>query len=110
MELKQFGIDVVVVQPGLVLTEWNGIAREKLNQVSGSTAYGSLAKKHIQMLETADKQGAHPLDIARVILKATTAREPRTRYVAGRGAKIILFLRRVLSDKMFDRVMLGTMR
>ncbi len=37
MELKQFGIDVVIIEPGAIITEWNTIARENLIKVSGNT-------------------------------------------------------------------------
>ena len=110
MELKQFGIDVVIIKPGAILTEWNGIAREKLLQVSGQTAYQDLAKKHVNMLATADKRGSSPTVVAKTIVKAAMAHRPSTRYATGGGAKMILFLRSVLSDRMFDRLMLGLMR
>ena len=107
MEVKQFGIDVVIIKPGAIITEWNGIAREKLNEVSGNTAYKDLAKKHIKMLETFDtKMGSQPIVIAETIKKAVDAERPKTRYSAGSGAKAILFFRRILSDRMFDRMML----
>ncbi len=48
MELKQFNIDVVIIEPGAIKTEWNNIARENLMKVSGKTAYGNLAGKHIR--------------------------------------------------------------
>ncbi len=110
MELKQFNIDVVIIKPGAILTEWNSIARENLLKVSGATAYGDLAKKHFKMLENADKQGSAPIVVAKTIAKATMVRKPKTRYLTGGGAQIIMFLRRILSDRMFDRLMLATMR
>ena len=110
MELKQFGIDVMIIKPGAILTEWNGIARKKLLQVSGQTAYQDLAKKHVNMLATADKRGSSPTVVAKTIVKAAMAHRPSTRYATGGGAKMILFLRSVLSDRMFDRLMLGLMR
>jgi hypothetical protein len=39
----------------------------------------------------------------------TLAKRPKTRYSTGGGSKIILFLRKILSDKMFDRLMLDRM-
>lgn len=111
MELKQFGIDVVIIKPGAIVTEWNTIARENLLKVSGGTVYKDLALKHVKMMERADGQmGSAPIVIARAIKKAIDAKKPRTRYAAGGGAKPILFLRRVLSDKMFDRLMLGMLK
>ncbi len=110
IELKQFGIDVVIIKPGAILTEWNGIARENLLKVSGDTVYGDLAQKHVKMLENADQQGSSPKVVANTILKAVLARKPKTRYATGKGAKVILFLRRVLSDRMFDRLVLASMK
>lgn len=110
MELKQFGIDVVIIKPGAIITEWNSIARENLLKVSGSTVYGELAAKHVKMMANADKNGSKPIVVAKTIVRAATAKRPKTRYATGGGAKLILFLRRILSDRMFDRLMLGLMR
>lgn len=108
MELKEFGIDVVVIQPGAIKTEWAGIAREKMLQTSGNTAYSNLTQKHASMFEKADgKMGSDPVVIARTIEKAVTASKPKTRYAAGSGAKPILIARSILSDRMFDNLMLG---
>jgi len=108
MELKEFGIDVVVIQPGAIKTEWAGIAREKMLQTSGNTAYSYLTQKHAAMFEKADgKMGSDPVVIARTIEKAVTASKPKTRYAAGSGAKPILMARSILSDRMFDNLMLG---
>lgn len=110
MELKQFNIDVVLIEPGPIITEWNGIAREKMLQVSGKSAYANLAQKHIKMFERADRLGSHPIVIAKAIDKAVNARKPRTRYAAGGGAPIILFFRKILPDRWFDAIMLSTLR
>lgn len=108
MELKEFGIDVVVIQPGAIKTEWAGIAREKMLETSGSTAYSSLTQKHAAMFEKAEgTTGSEPIVIARTIEKAVTASKPKTRYAAGYGAKAILTARSILSDRMFDNLMLG---
>lgn len=109
MELKQFGIDVVIIKPGAILTEWNKIARENLMKVSGNTAYKNLAQKHIKMLTNADKNGSSPIVVAKTIVKAVNANRPKTRYATGSGAKIVLFLRRFLSDRMFDKMILSMM-
>lgn len=110
MELKQFGINVIVIQPGAIKTEWNRIARENLVSVSGSTAYSELAQKHAAMLENAEKRGSGPEVVAQTIAKAIETKTPRTRYATGGGANVILALRRLLSDKAFDRVMLSQMK
>ena len=110
MELKQFGTDVIVIEPGAIKTEWNTIARGNLLKVSWQTAYKSLAEKHVRMLEMADKIGSEPVVIANVIHRAIHAKHPKTRYSAGQGAKIILFLRKILSDRLFEKLVLSQMR
>jgi short-subunit dehydrogenase len=106
MELKQFNIDVVVVEPGAILTEWTAIARDNLIKVSGQTAYKDLAQKHAKMFDGAEQMGSKPIVIAETILKIAKAKHPRTRYAVGGGAKPILFLRSILSDRLFDKLML----
>lgn len=110
MELKQFNIDVVIIEPGAILTEWNTIARENLMKVSGQTAYKNLAQKHFNMLANADKRGSLPIVVAKAITKAVLSNRPKTRYATGGGAKLILFLRSILSDRLFDKVMLSLMK
>ena len=110
MELKQFGIEVVIIKPGAILTEWNSIARENLLKVSGNTDYKTLAVKHAKMMVMADQKGSLPDVVAKTIVRAAMCKRPKTRYATGGGAKIILFVRKLLSDRMFDRLMLGMMR
>jgi NAD(P)-dependent dehydrogenase (short-subunit alcohol dehydrogenase family) len=106
VEVAPFGVDVIVIGPGAIRTEWAGIAREGLLQMSGGTAYGELAKRHARLLATAETSSfASPPDVvARTIVRAVSARHPKTRYATGGGARTILFLRKILPDRMFDRL------
>lgn len=110
MELKQFNIDVVIIEPGAILTEWNTIARENLMKISGNTAYKNLVQKHFNMLANADKRGSQPIVVAKTITKAILSNRPKTRYATGGGAKLILLLRSILSDRLFDKLMLSLMK
>lgn len=110
MELKQFGIDVIIIEPGSIKTEWNGIARKNLLDVSGNTAYGNLASKHANMLAKYEGRGSEPSIIGKTIVKSVTARRPKTRYCIGTGGPLMLFMRRVLSDRAFDSMMLSQMK
>jgi NAD(P)-dependent dehydrogenase (short-subunit alcohol dehydrogenase family) len=106
VEVARFGIDVIVIEPGAIRTEWAGIAREGLLQMSGNGAYGELAKRHARMLATAETSSlaSPPEVVARTIVRAVNARRPKTRYATGGGARTILFLRTILPDRMFDRL------
>ena len=110
MELKQFGIQVIVIEPGAIITEWNRISRENLIKRSGNTAYKTMAVKQVHMMEKADKWGSQPVVIARVIKRAVDSHNPRTRYAAGGGAKPLLFLRSIVPDKLFDRLYLSQLK
>jgi len=107
MELAPFGIHVVIVEPGAIRTEWTGIARESLLQRSGRTAYADQAIAHARLFESSEtsKMVSEPDVVAQTIARALRARRPRTRYATGGGAHVILFLRRILSDRAFDRLM-----
>jgi NAD(P)-dependent dehydrogenase (short-subunit alcohol dehydrogenase family) len=107
VEMKPFGIDVIVIEPGAIRTEWTGIARDSLMERSGAGAYAPYARRHAAMFGQMDtsKMVSPPAVIANAIAKAASARRPRTRYAVGGGAKPILFLRRLLSDRTFDRLM-----
>jgi len=112
VETKSFGIDVIVVEPGGIKTEWGGIAGEHLLKTSGKTTYADLAEKTARMFKDTyeNPKVSEPEVIAETILNAITARRPKTRYVAGYMARTFLFLRRVLSDKMFDRLLLSSLK
>jgi len=111
LETEQFGVDVVLVEPGGIKTDWGIIAAENLQKTSKSSAYGKSVK------ETAKKMRKNyngnllsaPKIISKVIVKAATAKKPKTRYLVGFGAKPAVFLRRILSDRMFDKLVKATM-
>lgn len=111
MELKQFNIKVVLIEPGAIKSEWGGIATEHLLKVSGNTAYQDLVKKQVKTFERTYKLlGSEPSVVAKAITKAAFSSNPKTRYAVGGGAKLILFFRRMLSDKLFDSLMLGQLK
>lgn len=105
VEVEPFGIDVVVIEPGAIQTEWAGIAADGLRQASGSGAYAALADNHARMLESTktSRLPSPPEAVAATIARAVRARRPKTRYATGGGARTILFLNRILPDRLFDR-------
>ena len=107
VELKPFGIDVIVIEPGAIRTEWTGIASDSLIERSGQTVYGPYARRHAAMFDKAGESSlpSPPEDVAAIIFRSVAGRRPRTRYAAAGGAKFFLFLNRVLSDRMQDKLM-----
>jgi NAD(P)-dependent dehydrogenase (short-subunit alcohol dehydrogenase family) len=108
LELKPHGIHVVVIEPGTIRTEWGGIASESAIARSGGTAYGRQAERLAKVYELADRPGvgASPRVVALAIATAATARRPRIRYAVPFGAKAILVVRRILTDRAFDWLIL----
>jgi short-subunit dehydrogenase len=109
-EVKQFGIDVIVIEPGGTKSEMTGLGTEYLNHVSGKTAYSHLAKGVSKLYAATAKNASDPIVIARLIKKGIEARCPRTRYAGASGAKVMLFLKKMLSDSMFDKLVMGQMK
>jgi NAD(P)-dependent dehydrogenase (short-subunit alcohol dehydrogenase family) len=107
MEVAPFGIDVIIVEPGAIRTEWSGIAVDSLRQASGKTAYAPYALQHAKMIDNSMKSSmaSEPSVVANEIVKASKASSPKTRYAVGGGARMILFMRSILSDRLFDSLM-----
>jgi len=107
MEVRPFGIEVIVIEPGAIRTEWGGIAYENLLKMSGETAYGPYAQRHAKMFArgAGTNLPSPPEAVANAIARAVAARRPRTRYAVGGGARTILLLNRLLSDRMQERLM-----
>jgi len=104
MEVAPFGINVVVIEPGGIRTEWSGIAADKVRAVSSSGPYAPQGNAVASSLtsETTHRRSSPPQLIGKTITKAVTARRPRTRYAVGYGAKPIILLHNLLPDRAFD--------
>ncbi len=107
MELAPFGINVVVIEPGAIKTEWTEISRLNLLQHSGSGPYAKYAEAHAQMLSNADaaSMASSPEVVADTVSKALKARRPHTRYATGGGARTALVLRSILPDRWLDALL-----
>jgi len=106
MELRPFGIDVVLIEPGPIATEWNEIARDSLLERSGTTAYAPYAKRAHRVLTEFDKpsRASSPETVARKIVRAATTRHPAPRYPVGKGARAITLSRDLTPDRLYDGV------
>ncbi|MCY4624773.1 MAG: oxidoreductase [Chloroflexi bacterium] len=101
-ELKRFGIDVVIVEPGLIRTEFGGIAFSPMAERSTGSPYAEIAGRITSRMDRSGPHGSPPTVIANAISKALRARRPKTRYVAGQYARPVLLVRSLFTDRMFD--------
>ena len=108
VELKKFDIDVVIVQPGAINTNFSNLTKTYIDKYRENSPYQHLYGEPIT--DTGNEilsNQSDPIVIAKVINKAIDAKNPKTRYAAGAYSRIGIFLRKIMTDKMFDRFILS---
>lgn len=109
LETRPFGIRVVVVQPGSIKSEWGGIAADNLLKHSKDTAYKALVEPMARGLRT-PPFAAPPDVVARAVSKAVNSRKPRRRYATPMDAKLFIFLRWLLPEGAWERLIGAAIR
>ncbi len=110
MEVKPFGIDVVVIEPGGVKTEWGAIAFKNADKTAEHTAYKKLIDAAKRIGKKTAEKNAEPMEIAILIKNAVETPKPKARYAKGYLAKPILFMKRWLSDSILDKMILSQLK
>ncbi|MBN2485514.1 MAG: SDR family NAD(P)-dependent oxidoreductase [Bacteroidales bacterium] len=103
-ELKPFNIKVVVIQPGIIQTEWGDIALQNLINISSEGAYGSDISKYARYMQKtyAPGKATTPDVVGRLIARVAKLKRPAPRYAVGKLSGMALIARKVLSDRLFD--------
>lgn len=111
MELKPFGIDVVIIEPGAIRTDWGIIAADHLAASSQGTVYETAANNEANAMKYAysSKLLSPPSVIAKAICKSVNRKHPKARYRTGLGSHSLVFLHWLLPSKWWDSMgrMLG---
>ena len=112
LELADFGIHVVVVQPGIIRTNFAETMQEPLLERSGHGPYGQLTK--ILLEGFADiydaRRSSSPNLVGSTIAAAACAAKPRSRYVVGYLARPLLLVRNLLGDRIYDSLTMANFR
>src|SRR5207249_4712020 len=109
-EVKGFGVDVVLVEPGLIVTRFGEAAAATIEPGGDGEAAQTYAEFNEMVGKTTKgaydgpmaKLGAGPEAVAKVIEKAISRRRPKPRYPVTASARILLAQRRIVTDRMWD--------
>ncbi len=107
-EVKEFGVDVVIIEPGLIITEFGETAAGSLAEIEEHGPYSKFNSDVARVTANAytgpmARFGAGPEAVAAKISRALTVGRPRTRYTVAASAKAMLGMRRLSTDRMWDR-------
>jgi NAD(P)-dependent dehydrogenase (short-subunit alcohol dehydrogenase family) len=106
-EVKGFGVDVIVIQPGPIKTRFGDTAVGNIAMPKDSpyAAFNVVLEKQIREAYEGGPMArfaAPPEAVAEVIEKAITATNPKTRYKVTLAARVLMGLKSVLPDRAFD--------
>src|SRR2546421_8467879 len=110
-EVRGFGVDVVVIEPGLIKTSFGDVAAGSMDAAPAEGPYGDFTAAVAKATKGAyegglpARLGGGPETVAGKIEKAITKRRPKPRYSVTASAKLALGQRRLLTDRMWDGVL-----
>ncbi len=110
-EVRGFGVDVVIIEPGLIKTDFGNVAAGSVDAAPAEGPYGDFTAAVAKATKGAyegglpAKLGGGPETVARKIEKAITKRRPKPRYSVTASAKLALAQRRLVTDRMWDGIL-----
>lgn len=102
-ELSKFGINVILIEPGIVRTGFFDNLQKSKNEAAKSP-YSALLKRRLSRFKlVSESNSSSPSQVAKAVLKALQSKSSNFRYVVGEDAIMVLEKRKVLSDIKFER-------
>ena len=107
MEMKPFGIDVVMIEPGAIKTDWGVIAARHLMESSVGTAYEQIGTQWAKNMDWFYKTNwlSSPKVVTKAISRAVNSRHPKARYCRGRISITGRVLHALLPARWWDALM-----
>ena len=112
MELKNFGIHVILIEPGVIKTEFQDVMMDSTVERSIGTPY----EKKLRALKKATQEmyargiGSPPSTITKLIIKAINSNNPQRRYVGGLFAKPMLLIKKWFGDKIYEKAIMSQIK
>lgn len=109
-EMRAFGVEVSIIEPGSIATPiWSKGERQTPHLRGAMTPeqleiYGDAIDKFADAARETGEEGEPPIEVAKAVEHALTADKPKTRYLIGRRAKAQAVLKKVLPDRVMDRL------
>lgn len=112
LELQPFNIHVVILEPGIIVTEFGDVMLKNISQFSSEGPYSSLTNKLIAATKKMydSGQGSKTAVISKTVTKIIQASKPKTRYRVGLYAKPMVWLRIYLGDRLFDKIVMSQIK
>ena len=108
LELKAFGLEVVVIEPGLIRTPFPEVTAASMRQAQSCGVYGGMMRKVQHSWEAIYRGATSPQDVAGTIEQALTQFNPPARYLCGHQSESVL-ANRLLPTALWDRLIRSRM-
>ncbi len=106
MEVKDFGIQITTIAPGDFAT--NIAERRYHAPIEGQSPYSKGYGKTLQMINEEVDAAEDPILVAKKVLEIINTKKPKVHYVVGDSMqKLSLFLKRILPDKIYEKLLLN---
>lgn len=102
-ELAQFNIDVILIEPGVIRSNFIDNSKNAKNYNPENSPYAGTIQKLFEGFQSIMADSSHPKDVADVILKVINTSSPNVRYSVGKDAESVLKARTELSDKELEK-------
>jgi short-subunit dehydrogenase len=102
-ELAQFNIDVILIEPGAIRSNFIDNSKNAKNYNPENSPYASTIQKVFEGFQSIMADSSHPRDVAEMILKVVNTSSPNVRYPVGKDAESVLKARTELSDKELEK-------
>ncbi|PZR02079.1 MAG: short-chain dehydrogenase/reductase [Flavobacterium psychrophilum] len=107
LEVKGFNIKVVIIEPGLINTGFYEVTEKYRQKYQKNSAYGYIFDP---IANAPLPKMSEPDVIAKVVSKAIAKKNPKTRYVKGKNGEMLICMRGILGDKMYDRIIMSQLK
>lgn len=109
-EVSRFGIDVAIIEPGAFQTDFESTMLSELKEANHGPAYQPIADRFIPHLGKIYAKSPTPEPVVEAIVSAIGSAKPKTRYVVGQDAKMVLGLNKLLGDRTVDGLILKQLK